>query len=534
MKTSIRVLTVLFALAMMLSAIPAFAEGTVTVDMESILLQAEDILSRPFKDSRKIDRDNALPPDMQITGPFLFVGFTDFDLQAFVPDGMSDEYVPSGLPEGTKIHVTENSDIAKQYPDLIRRDADAPVVYALLFSTGYSNEAHYQNDLTVYHRDFVIVFVDYASGEILAWTEGMEQEEAPFMLYGSDYTTDLNGRKVFNPDNISYIGNTWRNTLLYAAADDVGAAILNGVLVSINNKDIEEYTVPDGVTEIGDRAFEGCDRLKSVILSPSVETIGWYSFAGCTLLEHVELSEGLDRISVGAFQGCESLEGIVLPEWLYDIGDNAFQGCASLRDITFPPTLKALGEGALEGTAWLAQRESEPFAITDTGLLVKVNPTGEYDASEELMSAIEEYGDPSEWSYEDRLFLTGELGLSFTVPVDEMVIPDGVRYLAYGCLSNVSIGRLVLPGTLAEFWAYPNVLLNVAVEEIYVSDGVSDLPGGIFNGCVGLRRVRLPADISGVMNMLDEGKGNVVVICSEGSKTYTVAQNSGYQVEAEK
>ena len=49
----------------------------------------------------------------------------------------------------------------------------------------------------------------------------------------------------------------------------------------------EEYVIPDGVTEIGTRAFWYCEDLESVTIPGSVTTIGVSAFEGCTALNKI-------------------------------------------------------------------------------------------------------------------------------------------------------------------------------------------------------------------------------------------------------
>lgn len=58
------------------------------------------------------------------------------------------------------------------------------------------------------------------------------------------------------------------------------------------NKQLTEYVIPDGVTEIGLGAFEGCTSLKSVTIPDSVTKIGCYAFNGCASLKSVTIPRG--------------------------------------------------------------------------------------------------------------------------------------------------------------------------------------------------------------------------------------------------
>ena len=60
----------------------------------------------------------------------------------------------------------------------------------------------------------------------------------------------------------------------------------------INNKQLIEYAIPDGVTVIGLFAFWGCTSLQSVTIPDSVTKIGKAAFSGCTRLQSVTIPRG--------------------------------------------------------------------------------------------------------------------------------------------------------------------------------------------------------------------------------------------------
>ena len=59
-----------------------------------------------------------------------------------------------------------------------------------------------------------------------------------------------------------------------------------------NNKQLTEYAIPDGVTEIGWGAFWDCTRLTSVVIPDSVTEIRTSAFWGCTSLKSVTIPRG--------------------------------------------------------------------------------------------------------------------------------------------------------------------------------------------------------------------------------------------------
>ena len=122
------------------------------------------------------------------------------------------------------------------------------------------------------------------------------------------------------------------------------------------------YVIPDGVTEIGERAFleSGCLFLRSVEIPGSVKKIGRDAFAECCNLTTIELPEGVETIDPLAFHRCVNLKRVELPDTLKTIGGGAFAGCTSLETIRIPDGVKEIGLGAFLGCSSLADVELPP------------------------------------------------------------------------------------------------------------------------------------------------------------------------------
>jgi len=97
---------------------------------------------------------------------------------------------------------------------------------------------------------------------------------------------------------------------------------------------ITSVTIPEGVTYIGLSAFHGCTNLSSIIIPASVTKIGQYAFSGCKRLTSITIPAGVTEIDAWAFEGCTSLTGITIPASVTKIAGTAFRGCTSLINIT--------------------------------------------------------------------------------------------------------------------------------------------------------------------------------------------------------
>ncbi len=80
-----------------------------------------------------------------------------------------------------------------------------------------------------------------------------------------------------------------------------------------------DYTVPQGVSVIGEYAFSNCNGLLSLTLPDSVLTIESHAFDLCPELKRFVFGKGIESVGIGAFDGCSGLSQVYYPgsraEW---------------------------------------------------------------------------------------------------------------------------------------------------------------------------------------------------------------------------
>ena len=135
-----------------------------------------------------------------------------------------------------------------------------------------------------------------------------------------------------------------------------------GYMAVADCKNLQSIDIPASVTEISQSAFENCRSLKTITFGGSsspapgrfeapavsasqLQRIGNWAFYNCHELQNLTIPEGVTEIGDGAFYGCTYLEDLTLPSSVHAIGDNTFALCAKMKKIIVnapvPPTIQA-------------------------------------------------------------------------------------------------------------------------------------------------------------------------------------------------
>lgn len=135
--------------------------------------------------------------------------------------------------------------------------------------------------------------------------------------------------------------------------------IQSGVLLEYNSN-ASTVTIPEGVTEIEDSAFESNNNIKSVTFPSSLKVIGKRAFANCESLQSVTIPKGVTQIRDEAFYFCKSLSGIEVdagnPNYssqdgiLYNKDKTIlvqYPGGKKETSFAIPSTVTAIGTGAI-------------------------------------------------------------------------------------------------------------------------------------------------------------------------------------------
>ena len=170
------------------------------------------------------------------------------------------------------------------------------------------------------------------------------------------------------------------------------------------NGESAEVTVPDGVEEIGEKAFAGNDKIEKVILPDSVEVIAESAFENCVNLKQVAKGNQskLAKIEKNAFKGDKKLD-TSFAEGVEEVSEPAFEAVekavapaeAEVAEETAEEEMPAVEEVAVEETPAIEEVAVEEIPAIEEVTEEEIPAVEEITVEEELTVADEEIAEPA-------------------------------------------------------------------------------------------------------------------------------------------
>jgi hypothetical protein len=270
------------------------------------------------------------------------------------------------------------------------------------------------------------------------------------------------------------------------------------------------YTVPNGVTSIGDSAFQFCTNLTSVTIPASVTTIGVAAFQVCLSLTNVAIGSGVTSVGDYSFAYCDHLANIYFSGNAPSFGMDVFE----YDPTTLYYFLDATGWPSSEAYVWQVVQPLYTYT-TNSGT---ITITGFTDAGSTVILPSTINGLPVTGIGDNAFFKSsvtsvtipstiasiGDLAFYGATNLTSLTIPGSVtnigQFAFYGC---TSLGSLTITGNStsisdAAFYGCTS-LTNLTLTE-----GVTSLGDLSFYGCTNLASLTIPESVT---NIGDEAFG---------------------------
>ena len=257
---------------------------------------------------------------------------------------------------------------------------------------------------------------------------------------------------------------------------------------------IGRIVISEGVTSIGECAFEECTNVTSISIPDSVTELNEYCFYACESMKSITIPQSVTRIADGVFVACEKLTDIYYggtdASWKHITSWNAGLG----GNVTIHSTGVFTGKCG-DNLTWKIDN-NEVLTISGTGRIPDYN-----DPSSGGNNTAPWYG----YAYQIKKVVLGSgvqnIGndaFADCYGMTDITIPDGVTSIGDSAFDGCSaLTEISIPGTVSSIGDSAFYGCS-ALTEISIPGTVSSIGDSVFSGCSALTEISIPDTVSSI------------------------------------
>lgn len=218
----------------------------------------------------------------------------------------------------------ENDYVIKDFPDI----CTDVIIGSGIVQIGNYTFAHLNELKSIIINDGV-TNINYHA---FSYTPNLKTLVLPQTLTNLNMQEYIGIEELILPNSVTEISSIVECTYLKRVQFSDNLNTMNGGFN--NTPSLEEVDMSNTqLTSLPSDCFNGCQKLKKVVLPNTITELAWQMFSHCKGLNYFVVPNGITRIEYGCFFYCENLLQVELPSTLTYINDNAFYYCNSLQYI---------------------------------------------------------------------------------------------------------------------------------------------------------------------------------------------------------
>ena len=274
---------------------------------------------------------------------------------------------------------------------------------------------------------------------------------------------------------------------------------------------LEEATIADSVTTMGDEIFLQCHELKSVKMPSGLTSLGERVFERCEKLQAIEIPDGVKVLRKNLFLYCDALQTIRIGKGVTKIEENVFFWRDDRpRTIYFPDNITDFANCLTtydtdfvyvrrnSKTAAYFYETGYPFTDPDYPEAVVCYYREDESELDGYLMAVKRMTETAEpvLPPETKILHTGFYRNS---QLTQITVPEGIVKLEGNVFdSSQKLVKVHLPSTLRMMGTA--VFQNcAALKEVNFPSGLRRIPQYTFKGCRSLQQIAIPASVTEIM-----------------------------------